>query len=372
MSTARVIAFYLPQFHPTEDNDRWWGKGFTEWTNVGKAVPLFKGHYQPKVPADLGYYDLRLPVIREQQAALAKHSGIEGFCYYHYWFGEGKTELEMPFNEVVKSGSPDFPFCLCWANETWHAKLWKNDGTSQNRALLTQSYPGRKDNEAHFYSLLSAFKDKRYIRYKGKPVFMVYRPFDFAGVGDFMRQWNDLAQKNGFPGFHFVAQCMFAQDINKVMDLGFDAVNILRLNNFISLYKSRVKRRLTIEYHKLTRKPYVYEYRDILGRLVGEEERQANVYPSLIPNWDHTPRSGNSGYLLHHAEPRFFKQHVESVLKVINDKDPEDRMVFLKSWNEWGEGNYVEPDLRYGHGYLDVLKACLLDAGEDGRMEETL
>ena len=136
---ARVIAFYLPQYHPTIDNDKWWGKGFTEWTNVGKAKPLFHGHYQPKVPADLGYYDLRLPEIREEQAKMAREAGIEGFCYYHYWFGNGKRELERPFNEVLRLGKPEYPFCLCWANESWHAKLWNKDGNYSSKMLIEQN-----------------------------------------------------------------------------------------------------------------------------------------------------------------------------------------------------------------------------------------
>lgn len=134
--SARVIAFYLPQFHPIEENNKYWGKGFTEWTNVGKAKPLFKGHYQPRVPADLGYYDLRIPEIREQQAELAREAGIEGFCYWHYWFGEGKELLERPFNDVVESGNPDFPFCLGWANHTWSTRTWTSSKQSLSKQLL--------------------------------------------------------------------------------------------------------------------------------------------------------------------------------------------------------------------------------------------
>jgi lipopolysaccharide biosynthesis protein len=156
---SQIIAFYLPQFHPTPHNDLWWGKGFTEWTNVGKAKPLYPGHYQPKVPADLGYYDLRLPEVRQEQAKLAQKAGVTGFCYYHYWFENGFEELDKPFKEVVNSGEPKFPFCLCWANESWYSKFWNKDGTSSKKILAEQKYLGSEDHIKHFYSLLKAFKD---------------------------------------------------------------------------------------------------------------------------------------------------------------------------------------------------------------------
>ena len=166
---ARVIAFYLPQYHPIPENDMFWGKGFTEWTNVGKAKPLFKGHYQPKVPADLGYYDLRLPEVREEQVNLAKYAGIEGFCYWHYWFGSGKELLERPFNEVVNSGHPNFPFCLGWANHTWSTKTWSASNSQfKETVIMEQTYPGEEDYKLHFNTYLKAFKDSRYIRVDGK------------------------------------------------------------------------------------------------------------------------------------------------------------------------------------------------------------
>ena len=161
-ANARVIALYLPQFHPIPENDKWWGPGFTEWMNVVKGKPLFKGHVQPKIPADLGFYDLRLPETREAQAQLAREAGIEGFCYYHYWFG-GKQLLERPFNEVLSSGKPDFPFCLCWANHSWSNKTWNRKSNLQaNSMLIEQTYPGDEDDREHFMNVLPAFKDKRF------------------------------------------------------------------------------------------------------------------------------------------------------------------------------------------------------------------
>ena len=174
---ARVIALYLPQYHPVAENDKYWGKGFTEWTNVAKAKPLFKGHYQPRIPADLGFYDLRLPQVRKAQAELAKEAGIEGFCYWHYWFGNGKEVLQMPFDEVVKSGEPDFPFCLGWALHDWTTKTWeKGSSIAKDTMIFKQEFPGEEDDIKHFYRLLDAFKDKRYIKVDGKLLFSILVP----------------------------------------------------------------------------------------------------------------------------------------------------------------------------------------------------
>lgn len=358
----RIIAFYLPQYHPTPDNDKWWGKGFTEWTNVGKAKPLFRGHYQPKVPADLGYYDLRLPEARAAQAELAKEAGIEGFCYYHYWFGDGKQELELPFNEVVRTGEPDFPFCLCWANESWHAKFWDKDGkASSKKLLIEQQYLGHEDNVKHFYSLLPAFKDKRYMTVDGKLIFMIYRPFEFEDVSGFMKDWQQLAAENGLKGFYFIAQLNgshldVAKDkIDKALKLGFDAVNTVRLG-CASSQRSLCKKIIQKAYRILMRMPGFTRYEEALPLFVSKEEERSNVYPTIIPNWDHTPRSGRNGYILVGSTPNLFKKHVHQVLNIVMNKENHDRIVFLKSWNEWGEGNYMEPDLKYGKRYIETLR----------------
>ena len=176
MTKPRIIAFYLPQYHSFPENDEWWGKGFTEWTNVGKAKSLFKGHDQPRVPTELGYYDLTMPKIREEQARLAREAGIEGFMYWHYWFGGGRTLLTEIIKEVQESGKPDFPFCIGWANHSWYAKNWNPDGTTFNRLLMEQTYPGIDDAKAYFDSLLPLFRDKRYITVDGSPLLLIYDP----------------------------------------------------------------------------------------------------------------------------------------------------------------------------------------------------
>lgn len=351
--TPRIIAFYLPQYHPTPHNNEWWGQGFTEWTNVGKAKSLFPGHYQPKVPSDLGYYDLRVPEIREQQAALAKEAGVEGFCYYHYWFEDGKEELDLPFKEVLKSGTPDYPFCLCWANESWHSKFWNIDGTIEKRTLVEQKYLGKEDNYKHFMSLLQAFKDKRYMTIDEKPIFMVYQPLKFEKAKEFINQWQDLAKENGLKGIYFTAYTLFVdKEYDAIKSLGFDAVCSCRLGETYRpiTFKSKLKRYI-LQKLKL---PRIYAYSDVIKYLIQDKEKKSSdVFPTLVPNWDHTPRSGKGGYLYNNCTPELFEKHAREVLENVSQK--ENPVCFLKSWNEWGEGNYMEPDLRYGKGFINAL-----------------
>lgn len=361
-SRAKIIAYYLPQYHPTPDNDKWWGKGFTEWTNVAKASPLFKGHYQPKIPADLGFYDLRLPEVREQQAQLARQAGLEGFCYYHYWFGNGKQELELPFNEVVRSGKPDFPFCLCWANESWYAKSWNKDGkVGKANLLIQQEYPGTADHEKHFYALLSALKDPRYIKIENKPVFVIYKPLQFPNVRHFIGEWNSLAIRNGLEGIYFIGYTTNVEyEYSQITEQGFDAVNSCNLSRFFN-YGNFIINTYKIICANYFHIPNRTPYKKAMRYFVGEMEKETHVYPSLIPNWDHTPRSGGNGYLLTDSTPRLFEEHVRNTLHILSAKPTEHQICFLKSWNEWGEGNYVEPDLKYGCGYLEALRNAVIE-----------
>lgn len=349
---ARVIAFYLPQYYPIPENDQWWGKGFTEWTNVGKARPLYFGHYQPRVPADLGYYDLRVAETRKAQAEMASQYGVEGFCYWHYWFGNGKRLLERPFNEVLALGEPDFPFCLAWANESWRGF---HHGLKEREILIEQQYPSKQDYIDHFYEVLPAFKDSRYIKVNAKPLFLIFQPFQLPDVSQFIALWRELAVQNGLEGIHFVGQTYSGDKVAKIISLGFDAVNVMRMYD----YKKRQSQLLY-----LCRKmcsilfgaPRIVPYKEVIKSLVGKEEMQNNVYPSILPNWDHTPRTGRKGLVFHHSTPELFGQHLEDVAQVLEKKQIEESIVFIKSWNEWAEGNYMEPDLKYGTSYLQKLK----------------
>ena len=360
INSPLVIAYYLPQFHPTPNNDKWWGKGFTEWTNVAKARRLFRNHYQPHIPADLGFYDLRLPEVREQQAEMARYSGISAFCYYHYWFEDGKEELDRPFKEVLKLGRPDFPFCLCWANESWYSKMWSSDGAVVSKKLLVeQKYLGEEDNKKHFNSLLPAFKDNRYFRYNGKIVFVIYRPLSFEGMSDLIKQWRAWADQAGIGDFYFIGYSYdVCREYNKIIELGFDAVNSCGIINYklTNCFFKKVCNRLNSDIRKLTKRPDIHQYKEVLKYFINKDfDLKENVLPSLIPNWDHTPRSGVNGYLFDNSTPELFSVHLNQVKEVLNRKS--NKLCFLKSWNEWGEGNYVEPDMKFGWGYLDALKA---------------
>lgn len=334
----KLIALYLPQFHPIPENDTWWGKGFTEWTNVAKAKPLFNGHYQPHVPADLGFYDLRLPETRQAQADLAKQYGIGAFCYYHYWFA-GKRILERPFNEVLESGQPNFPFCLCWANQSWTG-IWHG---APERMLIEQTYPGEDDYIKHFYALLPAFLDKRYIRVNNKPMFVVFRPSEIPNPKQFVALWQALAIKNGLDGIHFVG-FTWDWDWNHLSD-GFDAAlpqhNIPLLTNPDNPSQSHTT---------------FYRYSDVQTHFIPSKLSSHILYPCVLPNWDNTPRSGSNGMVFHDSSPELFRSQFRHALAWSMNKPSDERFIFIKAWNEWAEGNHLEPDLRFGHGFLQVIK----------------
>lgn len=380
---ARIIANYLPQFHPIPENDKYWGPGFTEWINVVKARPFFKGHYQPKIPADLGFYDLRLPEIREQQAQLAREAGVEGFCYWHYWFGNGKELLQRPFNEVLASGKPDFPFCLCWANHDWSTRSWKN-GKDKNITIQKQLYLGEDDYTLHFYNELPAFKDHRYITIDGKPLFVIYDPYHFPDVSNFIKVWRKLADKEGLKGIYFVGMCNNTTTIKRdkegkitrvipnltsskevyedILLLGFDGINSWGKSRGEMIANGKYKRILRMYLNqKFPFLPVVrYDYPNVAKHFFAPEDNWENVFPTIMPQWDRTARVGKHEGVYDHATPKEFQKHIEDAIKVIEHKQDEHKILFLRSWNEWGEGNYVEPDERYGHGWLEAIRNSLL------------
>lgn len=383
---ARVIAFYLPQFHPIPENDRVWGKGFTEWVSVAQAKPFFRGHYQPKIPADLGFYDLRLPETRQQQAQLAREAGIEGFAYWHYWLGNGRLLLERPFNEVLASGKPELPFCLAWANHDWTTKTWQRGAGKVNSQTMIakMEYGGDADYIAHFNYVLPAFKDNRYITIDGKPLFLIYDAYHFKDVSHFMDLWRQLARDNGLKGIYFVAVCnntstivrntdgtirrvvpnvkSSAEVYNNLLSLGFDGINSFGKSRGEMLSVGTMRRvlqkglRALLGFLPATR----FNYPNTVKYFFAPEDKWDNVFPTVMPQWDRSPRAGNYDGIYVDATPNNFSKHIRQALELVQDKELEHRILFLRSWNEWGEGNYVEPDQKYGHGFIQALHDALV------------
>jgi len=264
--------------------------------------------------------------------------------------------LERPFQEVLSTGKPDFGFCLGWANESWKGFA---HGLKNRNVLLEQTYPGDEDIDNHFYALLPAFTDKRYIRVGNRPLFLVYKPFELPDAVRFIDRWQNLAIKNGLEGIHFVGQCQNHTMSQKVLDIGFDAVNVVRLSDFfhVKRLKPYILYRNLIS--SLFNGPQVFDYNTVSEFFSSESDKQLSVYPTLISGWDHTPRSGNRGLVFTNYTPEAFERQAVQVFKTVADKPSEQRIVFLKSWNEWAEGNYMEPDLKYGHAFLNAFKSAM-------------
>jgi MoaA/NifB/PqqE/SkfB family radical SAM enzyme/2-polyprenyl-3-methyl-5-hydroxy-6-metoxy-1,4-benzoquinol methylase len=340
---VRAVAFYLPQFHPIPENDEWWGKGFTEWTNVTKAVPLYEGHYQPNLPSDLGYYDLRLSETREEQAALAKQNGIEAFCYWHYWFG-GRRVLERPWEEVVKSKKPDFGFCFGWANASWTG-IWHG---AANRVLIEQTYPGLEDYKNHFYAMLPALRDERYFRVNDKALILIYAPHELPNAKQFTDYWRELAHKENIGELHFVAH-MTSEPLQFGCDTAVDNAPFTKIP----------APQLPVKALPGKEAPRVWKYSDFVEHMRTKPLGMLE-HPLVFPNWDNTPRSGARGIVLHDSTPELYFEHLtDAVKKAAKFSSADEKIVFIKAWNEWAEGNYVEPSIRHGHGLLEATKAAL-------------
>jgi hypothetical protein len=353
---VRTIAFYLPQFHPIPENDEWWSRGFTEWTNVARARPLFKGHSQPRVPTDLGFYDLRVPEARAAQADIARQHGVEGFCYWHYWFA-GKRLLERPFQEVLESGEPNFPFCLAWANESWTG-VWNGQ---PDKILIKQTYPGQEDYVRHFEALLDAFCDERYIQVDGRPMFVVYMPDSLPEPERFTDLWNELAIKAGLKGMYFVG----IVDRPWSQTPGFDGYTYHLPGTFLKMLPKRKRNRLIKNLRGRsigsylpghTGSPALVDYSVLMRNALGSIEFGPEHYPSVLPNWDSTPRHGVKGLVLTESTPESFRAHLRQAIDIVQTREPDHRLIFVKSWNEWAEGNYLEPDSRFGTAYLEVIR----------------
>lgn len=355
---ARAVAFYLPQYFPIPENDEWWGPGFTEWTNTARARRLFPGHQQPNLPGELGFYDLRVPETRQAQSDLAREHGVEAFAYWHYWFGNGDRILERPFTEVLRSGAPEISFCLAWANQTWTG-IWHG---AKDRVLKQQTYPGADDERRHFETVLPAFRDPRYFRVDDRPVFYVFRPEELPEAAGFVDRWQAMAREAGLPGLYLVAEesdlLGSGRRYSRTVQDGFDAGVHMRLPARVTratVFRMRALR-------KLLGGPEVYPYADdTMARLAQSSPSplDGHTQPCVYPNWDNTPRSGRGGLALTGSSPEKFERNVRDAVASLEGRPADERILWVKSWNEWAEGNHLEPDLVHGRRWLEALRRGL-------------
>lgn len=355
----RVIAINLPQFHPFPENDEWWGKGFTEWTNVTKAKPRFRGHYQPHLPSDTGFYDLRLPEARQMQADMAREAGIYGFCYYHYWFN-GKRLMNRPIDEILASGKPDFPFMLCWANENW-ARNWAGGFKD---VLIAQHYSNEDDVKHMRWLCSKVFSDKRYIRIDNKPVFAIYRPIFFPDMNQTIEIWRKVAKEEFGMGIYLLRvessndkgpdthgwNFDSSMDFQPLLMGGFDS----RYKNILNKVTSRLFPSKTSKFNK------IYNYKKYVEYRMANPMKDYKCYPCVSPGWDNSPRRSKTGFMAFvGSTPNLFKKWLADTLKRFIPYSEEENLVFINAWNEWAEGNHLEPDQKWGHAYLDATKEAI-------------
>lgn len=343
-SSVRAIAFYLPQFHPIPENDEWWGRGFTEWTNVARARPLFDGHEQPHLPADLGFYDLRLPEVRQAQADLARAHGIHAFCYYYYSFGS-KRLLERPLQEVLASGKPDFPFCICWANESW-SRRW--DG-AEAEVLVAQD-----DSDAHYrgfiHEVLPFLQDPRYVRVDGAPVLLVWRVGRMPDPAGTAAYWRAVAREAGLPGLYLCAVQSHDSSIDPRPN-GFDAA----VEFPPSPWHGRRIDPKTLPGLDPDFNGQVFDYLDLAQRLVAREAPPYRLHRGVMTAWDNTARRGPAAYLFRGSSPHAYESWLRaSAAWTEAHHPPQERLLFINAWNEWAEGAHLEPDARHGHAWLQA------------------
>ncbi|MEG0051012.1 MAG: glycoside hydrolase family 99-like domain-containing protein [Terrisporobacter sp.] len=370
----KIIAFYLPQFHAIPENDEWWGEGFTEWVNVKKATALFENQYQPRIPLNENYYNLLDDNVKLWQVNLAKENGIYGFCFYHYWFN-GHMLLEKPTAQFLNNKELDIPFCLSWANEPW-TKAWvsKNDAV-----LIEQEYGREKEWEEHFDYLIQFFKDPRYIKNNGKPLFVIYRPEQIECLNEMLDFWQELAQKAGLPGIDFAYQHITFDLLEDKDDSRFK-YNIeyepcYALNNYLSSSKKSImnfmkkiddilfylfKRKLSEFYLTNVRK---YSYDEIWKSSINHKPENEKCIPGAFVDWDNTPRRGSKGVAYTGANPEKFEKYLIQKIEKAKIEYKSD-MMFLFAWNEWAEGGYLEPDDKFKDGYLKAVKNALMKTDE--------
>jgi lipopolysaccharide biosynthesis protein len=357
----RPIAFHLPQFHTIPENDTWWGKGFTEWTNVKRAKPLFRGHEQPHVPLNNNYYDLSQLDNLHWQKDLARKHGIHGFCFYHYWFN-GKLLLEKPLELILNDDTWDFPFCLCWANENW-TRTW--DG-QENDILLKQDY-SINDDRAHFEYFIKIFKNHNYIKVKNKPVLLIYRSELFSDINRTTALWREMALKAGLEGLYLIRVEAFKKNIDPKKH-GFDASMDFQPDwqqlpkKIKEPFVEKVLRRIKYKKANQFSENGIYSYKQYITHQIHTKSRVDvyKRYPCVMPSWDNSARKQKKALIFKDASPAIYKSWLKSTVDEFETFSDDENFIFINAWNEWGEGNHLEPCEKWGYSYLEATKEILL------------
>ncbi|MGY4531949.1 lipopolysaccharide biosynthesis protein [Pseudomonas sp. TE3786] len=336
---ARLIAFYLTQFHPTAENDKWWGKGFTEWTNVTKAEPLYEGHYQPHLPTDFGFYDLRLRDTRRDQIKTAKEYGVDGFCYHYYWFS-GKRILNQPLDDMLADPQSDMPFCLCWANENW-TRRW--DGADHEILIAQQYLP--TDDVDFIKSLVPIFEDPRYIRVDGKPLLIVYRHQHLPDPSNTLKVWRDYCREIGLGEIHLCAALTHGNENYQLH--GFDSGVEFPPHNL-----KHGNANHEVEFHKAFAGT-VMRYEAVANSYLDRDYKDGRVFKTVFPSWDNTARTNNRALVVLNGTPDNYECWLSETLD-LQQAHTGENLVFINAWNEWAEGCHLEPDRKYGHGFLQA------------------
>ncbi|MGC8823783.1 MAG: glycoside hydrolase family 99-like domain-containing protein [Bacteroidales bacterium] len=355
----KILAFYLPQYHEIEENNKWWGKGFTEWTNMKKATPIFKGHYQPRIPLNNNYYDLTDIETIRWQADLVNQYGLHGLCFYHYWFN-GKLLLEKPAELLLQHKNIQLNFCFSWANEPW-TRTWSGRG---NEVLMPQEYGDKQDWIKHFNYLLPFFRDTRYIKVDNAPMFLIYKSRSIPVAKEMMLTWIELAKENGFDGIHFVETLRDNSLDNRNLPfkarVEFEPARSFN-NSFFSLNLKRLRRIGVKIINRLfnLKLPYyaVISYESLVKRSL-KKLSPVGTYGGVFVGWDNTPRRGIEGLVVSEASKEQFKNYLSEKIRITRQVYKTD-FIFVNAWNEWCEGAYLEPDSKNKFKYLESIKKVL-------------
>ena len=354
----KVIAYYLSQMHPTPENDAWWGKGVTEWNNVSRAVPQFVGHYQPRLPGELGFYDLRLKENLVRQMELAQMYGIYAFNWYYYWF-DGKRLLERPLDMYINSLDMNFPFCLCWANESWTKAFFG----SSKEIIMKQSQTVESYRQ-FIVDIAPYLKDKRYVEVNGKKLLTIYKPQDVPDCKNTLQYWRDYCKENGV-GDLYIIGCWTSDQSEDFIEKGFDAISEFQPGAILG-YCNNMNENLSFVNKKFSGAVYDYKY-IVENRIYKKNFPKEKMYHAVMPMWDNTPRRNYHGNLIYHGStPALYKQWLEDIISFTRTSRLDDNLIFVNAWNEWGEGAYLEPDKRFGYAYLEATK----DAIEESRSRD--